>query len=202
MKGYKIAIGVDCVIGPFLAMVKLETFEDSIIVEPTERVRILNNPACFPTYRDLSDLIRGIGTMRPSPDEHKEQLTKYRTDAANVISVKPHGEMPEECWNKVAYSIWDIYNMVDGFGCFLKKVPQRRTFKRPLPYKAGQMVGANINMNKEEPCGTGIHFFATAEDALKWAIFDEQHFAIHVLNYCKILWESTTDNFVKGLCEF
>lgn len=180
MKGYKIAIGVDTVTGPFLCMVELETLEESIIVEPTKKVNLSDNAG----YNILTEAEAQYYVPEP------RQVAKYRTNMAKVVSVKPLENMPEECWNKVAYSIWNIstfINFIDAFPI--------------VSYKAGQMVSASLNVDKEKPCGEGIHFFASEEDAKRWVRLDPTGFVIGALNYCHRLWESTTDNFVKELCK-
>lgn len=191
MKGYKIAIGVDTVTGPFLCIVELETLEESTIIEPTKKVSVHSGTE-YVILNEKEGIYYVSGPL---------ELTKYRTDMAKVVSVKPLEDMPEECWNKIAYSVWDIYNMLDmynmfdGWGYLAKD-------EHPLLYKAGQMISANLNMDKEEPCGAGIHFFASEENAKRWAEFDPANFVISVLNQCRSLWESTTGNFVKKLCDF
>ena len=87
MKGYKLAIGIDKVKGPFPVIVVLDIPEDATVVVPVQKVALDNHPTIT-------------------------KIRKLRSDRATVVDMYP---LDKECtdwnWNRLAFSAYELNYM-------------------------------------------------------------------------------------------
>lgn len=165
MIGYKVAVSFDNdeFLTPFLAMVTLETLEDSTIIIPNSKSRICTG---VPLIGCANDIAHNI----PEDIKHKikgcGELTKYRTDKViikNVVSLDPSGHKINN-WNSTAYSLYQIAHMLEGY--------DYHNVTNSVYYKEREQVLSELNHDKDESCGRGIHFFESFEDTILYTLYD------------------------------
>lgn len=145
MIGYKVAVGV--IEDRFIpVMVTLEIPNYSTVVEPEEPgVVVIDYKSCdcknYPKYRTDKCIVTDV-------------LPICNTDDSNSVNT--------DDWNKTGYSMFDILNYERSFQI------THRFCGMPTKYYRGAVVTSELDTDKLEPCGSGIHFFASYDVAMSF----------------------------------
>lgn len=187
MIGYKVAIGIDQVDGPFLVVVKLETLSESTIITPANKIQLVTG---CPILYYVGDILNEYNF--PSvPD--KEEIQQYRTDAAFIKEIIPidRNYKPNN-WNGLAYSIYDVSERLTQNQAYLD-IPY-------FVYIKDKTVFSNLSIRIEDTCGKGIHFFETIEDAIYYFAYDIGSFIINEFRGIRNAWRMES-RILKELVE-
>jgi hypothetical protein len=175
MVGYKIAVGIDSVDGPFLVVVKLETLPESTIVTPNNKIQLAAE--CSILY--YVEEILNVCNFYYIPD--KKEIQQYRTDAAIVTGIAPIKlDYKPNNWNNKAYSIHDISNRLE--------LPAAYSDSSAFTYMNCNKVYSNLDLRPENTCGYGIHFFESLEDAIYYFAYDYESYIVNNFRQIKGAW--------------
>ena len=100
-------------------------------------------------------------------------LPSRRTDMAAIKSVTPL-KAPHKNWNGKAYSLFQLCKPYQNFV--------------RIVYEEGVLVTSRLNTDESEPCGLGIHFFESEEDATLYLKEDICFYLENSIRYVKKLW--------------
>lgn len=190
MVGYKVAIGLDKIKGPFLALVELETYDDSTVVSPIRNIIIT-----FDGHSRSDVALRVLGSLPPEKklDGNRMEIKKYRTNRAIVKSVMPFDKSDVRDWNGKAYSIFDLSRWIhgecamslDAMPCF------------PLSYIDEKCIVSALDRKRVNPCGEGIHFFMEKEDAILYTVFDVEEYVLNVFRRILAGWLVCNSHLIR-----
>lgn len=174
MIGYKIAIGIDQVDGPFLVVVKLETLSESTIITPNNKIQLVTECPIISYIEDILD----VYDFPFVPN--KKEIQQYRTDMAIVRGIAPIKlDYKPDHWNNRAYSVHDISNRLD--------LPIAYLDSTAFTYINGKRVCSDLDIKPEHTCGYGIHFFESLEDAIYYFAYD---FGAYLENNFRVINEA------------
>lgn len=174
MIGYKVAVGIDSVDGPFLVVVELETLPESTIITPNNKIRLLTESPIVAYAEDI------LKYNFPSMLDKKE-IQQYRTNAAivtGIVSAKLDYE-PNH-WNNKAYSVHDISNRLE--------LPAAYSDSSAFTYMNCNKVYSNLDLRPENTCGYGIHFFESFEDAIYYFVYDYGAYVVNTFREIRGAW--------------